>query len=94
MAGRRSLDLAVPCFLRRDGQRRASAAWLTSSVPAAMQFEHFRLWRHEVPSFMDESPFASISVQVVGLWSESASLGFLAESGFVTGSNPSSVYIG
>ncbi len=29
-----SFDLAVPYFSRREGQRRASAAWLTSSSPA------------------------------------------------------------
>ena len=36
----RSLVLAVPYFSRRDGQRRASAAWLVSSRPVLIQLVH------------------------------------------------------
>ena len=63
-SGLRSLDLAVPYFSRRDGHRRASAAWLTSSKPALMQLEHLRLWRQDMPSFIVVSPPSSMLWQV------------------------------
>ena len=63
---RRSFSRAVPYFSIRTGHLLASAGWLWSSLPIAMQLMHLVSWGHWPSAVVSiESPF---SLDIVHLW--------------------------